>query len=332
MPTETVYGLAADAGQRDAVAAIYTLKGRPAGHPLIVHVPDLAQARKWARFDARAERLVERFWPGPLTLILPRLPQAPAWACGEESTIGLRCPSHPVALALLERFVELGGSGLAAPSANRFGKVSPTTAEHVVDDLGAQAPLILDGGPCEVGVESTIVDLSRARPALLRPGRIRQADLEAVLGEPLVGRDAESPRASGTLAAHYSPHAPLEVIPEPALEARLQACDAANLSVGVWSPEPPTLETRGTGVRHWIGTSSVGAEWEGDLYAAMREFDRLGVDRILVAAPPTGPEWDAVHDRLGRAAAASAGLNELGSHPGETASTLASRLAGDPAR
>lgn len=305
MPTETVYGLAADAAQREAVDAIYTLKGRPAGHPLIVHVPDLAQARRWARFDARAERLAEQFWPGPLTLILPRQPDAPAWACGEESTIGLRCPSHPVALALLERFVELGGSGVAAPSANRFGKVSPTAAEHVLDDLGAQAPLVLEGGPCEVGVESTIVDLSRERAALLRPGRIRQADIEAVLGEPLAARDAHSPRASGTLAAHYSPQAPLEVVPEAQLETRLQVCEAADLSVGVWSPEPPTLETRGTGMRHWLGTSSVGAEWEGDLYAALREFDRLRVDRILVAAPPTGPEWDAVHDRLARAAAAA---------------------------
>jgi L-threonylcarbamoyladenylate synthase len=158
---------------------------------LIVHVPDLVQGRRWARFDDRAERLVAAFWPGPLTLVLPRAEAAPAWACGGQASIGLRCPSHPVARALLERFVALGGSGVAAPSANRFGRVSPTRAEHVIDDLGADAPLVLDGGAAEVGVESTIIDLTRGRPVLLRPGRIGRAALEAALGEPVDERAAQ---------------------------------------------------------------------------------------------------------------------------------------------
>ncbi len=171
--TETVYGLGADAAQGEAVAKVYALKGRPPDHPLIVHVSDLEQARTWAQFDERALRLAGAFWPGPLTMILPRRADAPAWACGGQSSIGLRCPSHPVAQALLARFVALGGSGVAAPSANRFGKVSPTTAQHVLDDLGANAPLILDGGACEVGVESSIVDLARARSSLVCVRRVQ---------------------------------------------------------------------------------------------------------------------------------------------------------------
>jgi L-threonylcarbamoyladenylate synthase len=177
-PTETVYGLGADAGSRDAVARIYALKGRPADHPLIVHVAAVAAARRWGRWNDLAERLAQAYWPGPLTLILPLVDGAPTHACGGQSSIGLRIPAHPVALELLERFEALGGTGIAAPSANRFGKVSPSRAEHVADDLGADAPMILDGGPCEVGVESTIIDLTRAQPVLLRPGRVHRSSLE----------------------------------------------------------------------------------------------------------------------------------------------------------
>ena len=167
LPTETVYGLAADASQAQAVQAIYTLKGRPPGHPLIVHVASKASAQRWGVFDARAHALASAFWPGPLTLILPRQPDAPAWACGGQDSIGLRCPSHPVAQALLAAFKN-GQGGIAGPSANRFGHVSPTTAQHVLDDLGEQTPLLLDGGPSEVGVESTIVDLTTPKARLLR--------------------------------------------------------------------------------------------------------------------------------------------------------------------
>ena len=304
LPTETVYGLGADAAQRDAVAGIYALKGRPADHPLIVHVVNAAQALKWARFDERALRLAQHFWPGPLTLILPRLPQAPAWACGGEASIGLRCPSHPVARALLERFTQLGGSGVAAPSANRFGKVSPTQAGHVLDDLGVHSPLILDGGPCEVGVESTIVDLTRETARLLRPGRIRREAIERVLGAPLADRDAQAPRASGTLAAHYSPRAPVELIDAAALAARLADCAQAGLRVGLWSSDSLAAGP-GISLVQWIAAPAQADAWEADLYDALRRFDAANVDRIIVVRPPASPDWEAVRDRLTRAAAAT---------------------------
>ncbi|MEI7444033.1 MAG: L-threonylcarbamoyladenylate synthase [Burkholderiales bacterium] len=295
LPTETVYGLGADASNREAVQRIYATKGRPPGHPLIVHVPDVATGRRWGVFDERAERLAAAFWPGPLTLVLPRVAGAPAWACGGQPSVGLRCPSHPVAHALLARFVALGGSGVAAPSANRFGRVSPTRAAHVVDDLGADAPMVLDGGAAEVGVESTIVDLTRARPVLLRPGRIGRDALERVLGEQVADRDADAPRVSGTLAAHYQPDTPVEVLPASGLSGRLAALGPAR--VAVWStgaPLPPPA--------HWEPASPHPEAREAALYDTLRRLDALGLDAILVEAPPADADWDALRDRLGRAA------------------------------
>jgi L-threonylcarbamoyladenylate synthase len=294
-PTETVYGLGADAAQRDAVAAVYALKGRPAGHPLIVHVADAAHAGRWARLDERAARLAARFWPGPLTLVLPRADGAPAWACGGQPSIGLRCPSHPVAQALLGRFAALGGSGVAAPSANRFGKVSPTSARHVADDLGDAAPPILDGGPSEVGVESTIVDLTRGDAVLLRPGRITREALQAALAGPVLDRDARAPRVSGTLASHYRPDTPVELVDGAALDARLEALAGARLAV--WSPHRPLRP-----VAHWEPAATEAGGFEAALYATLRRLDRLAVDRIVVAAPPGTGDWAAVNDRLARAA------------------------------
>lgn len=301
LPTETVYGLGADASQREAVAAIYALKGRPADHPLIVHVVDAAQAQRWGVLDARAQRLMAAFWPGPLTLIVPRAAEAAPWACGGQDSIGLRCPSHPVAHAVLERFTQLGGSGVAAPSANRFGKVSPTTAQHVIDDLGDEAPLVLDGGPCEVGVESTIVDLTRPRAALLRPGRVRRDEIEAVLGQMLADPDEHAPRASGTLAAHYSPRAAVELVDPSALLQRLSDCVRAGQTVGVWSPHDPGASSAVI----WVEAPARPDDWEAALYAGLRALDARGVARMLVAAPPDTPVWDAVRDRLARAAAAT---------------------------
>lgn len=295
LPTETVYGLGADASSRDAVERVYATKGRPAGHPLIVHVPDVAAGRRWGVFDGRAERLAAAFWPGPLTLVLPRVAGAPAWACGGQPSVGLRCPSHPVAHALLARFVALGGSGVAAPSANRFGRVSPTRASHVIDDLGPDAPLTLDGGPSEVGVESTIVDLTRERPVLLRPGRIGRDAIERVLGEAVADRDADAPRASGTLAAHYQPDTPVEVWPTDRLAGRAVALGPAR--VAVWSvaePSPPPAR--------WEPASPQADAREAALYDVLRRLDGLGLDAILVEAPPAGADWDALRDRLGRAA------------------------------
>lgn len=294
LPTETVYGLAADASQREAVARIYALKGRPADHPLIVHVPDLAAARYWAVFDARAERAAAAFWPGPLTLVLPRAPQAPAWACAGQPTIALRCPSHPVAQRVLAGFIALGGHGVAAPSANRFGRVSPTQARHVIDDLGEDAPLVLEGGAAEVGVESTLLDLSRDAPRLLRPGRIGRAQLASALGESVFEAGQDAPRASGTLAAHYQPRTPVIQVPASALAARIAQAGPARF--GVWSSQAPAQP-----VTVWRSMPAHAAEAEAQLYAVLRELDGLQLDQILVERPPAEPEWEAVADRLNRA-------------------------------
>ena len=301
-PTETVYGLGADAGSGPAVAEIYRLKGRPADHPLIVHVTGAGQARRWACWNARAQALADAFWPGALTLILNRLPDAPAWACGGQASIGLRAPAHPVAQALLQAFERLGGMGVAGPSANRFGRISPTRASHVRDDFGAEAPLILDGGPCEVGVESTIVDLSRDRPALLRPGGIDAARIEAVLGEPLAAPDAGAPRASGTLAAHYAPRTRLELVAAGRIEGRLAELAAGGEAVAVWSRQRPLAGHAG-----WEAAAGDPEAFAHSLYEVLRRLDHGGFDRILVEQPPQASGWAAVADRLGRAAVGAQG-------------------------
>jgi L-threonylcarbamoyladenylate synthase len=296
-PTETVYGLGGDASNASAVAAIYACKGRPPDHPLIVHVTGLEAARGWAALPASAERLAQAFWPGPLTMILPLADGAPAFATGGQQTIGLRAPAHPVAIELLRQFAALGGTGVAAPSANRFGKVSPTRAQHVLEDLGPDAPMILDGGACEVGVESTIVDLSRGRPVLMRPGRIGRDALERVLGEPLHERDASAPRASGTLASHYAPATPVMLVAAGTLDAQLATPALRMLRIAAWSAAAPSLP-----VAHWRPAPAGADEFERELYDVLRQLDRLGVDRIVIEAPPGGQRWEAVLDRLGRAA------------------------------
>lgn len=323
LPTETVYGLAADASQAQSVQAIYRLKGRPAGHPLIVHVVDADRAQRWGAFDTRAKALADVFWPGPLTLIVPRQPDAPAWACGGQSSIGLRCPSHPVTQAVLQVFARIDAwGGVAAPSANRFGRVSPTRAQHVLDDLGEQTPLLLDGGPCEVGVESTIVDLTGARARLLRPGRIRREAIEAVLGEPLGGQDADAPRASGTLASHYCPVTPLSVVDEDRLDDVVG--ELAAVRDGSNAVSNPALRSASTGVSGqsgrigvyarrrpanpdvlWLAAPADADGWEQTLYDAMRQLDQQQLARIVIAAPREGPQWDAVMDRVSRAAVRS---------------------------
>lgn len=300
-PTETVYGLGADAANERAVAEIYRLKGRPADHPLIVHVPDAAGAAWWGRWSARAQRLADAFWPGPLTLILPRCDEAPGYACGGQASIGLRVPAHPVARALLAAFAAAGGRGVAAPSANRFGRVSPTTAAHVIDDLGADAPMVLDGGPCRVGVESTIVDLTRDRPVLLRPGGIDSARLEAVLGEPLLARDAQAPRASGTLDAHYAPATPIELVSRAGLQAGIERLHARGRRVAAWSRSPAGAAAD----VHVPMPLRAGAAARA-LYDTLRALDRCGCDRILIERVPVGVAWRAVADRLERAAAGAA--------------------------
>ncbi|MDL2337356.1 MAG: L-threonylcarbamoyladenylate synthase [Pseudomonadota bacterium] len=307
-PTETVYGLGARADDDRAVARIYAAKGRPAGHPLIVHVADVAAARAFsASWPGLAQRLVAAFWPGPLTVIVPRADGIAAACAGGQSTIGLRCPSHPVALALLQACAERGVPGVAAPSANRFGRLSPTRAEHVVEELGADLR-VLDGGPCEVGIESTIVDCSRDRAVLLRPGLLTRSAIEAVLGCALEDRDAQAPRAPGTLDAHYAPRAKVRLMDSGTLRSAMELLASgpsdplseAPLKLAVYSRLLPpagkvaiqqTMPARADHAAH-------------ELFTVLRHFDDQGAQLIWVEEPPAAAEWDGVRDRLIRASAA----------------------------
>ncbi|EHR73077.1 Sua5/YciO/YrdC/YwlC family protein [Burkholderiales bacterium JOSHI_001] len=298
LPTETVYGLAARADDDAAVARIFAAKGRPADHPLIVHVSDAAAAQRFAaRWPASAQRLAQAFWPGPLTLIVPRAPGQADAAAGGQDSVGLRCPSHPVARALLAQCAAVGVAGLAAPSANRFGRISPTTAAHVVQEFGDTLQ-VLDGGACEVGIESSIVDCTREPPVLLRPGRITRADLERVLGAPLGERDGHSPRASGTLASHYAPRAPLRLMGATELQQALQALPRGGQGLAVYSrslavPSAVALQRRMPGDAR---------EAAHELFSVLRGFDDQGAQLIWVEQPPDEAAWDGVADRLRRAA------------------------------
>lgn len=308
LPTETVYGLGADALDPVATATIFAAKGRPADHPLIVHLPAAEHLPRWARsIPKEAIALARAFWPGPLTLILPREADVPDAVTGGQDTVGLRVPNHPVALALLAAF----DSGIAAPSANRFGRISPTTAAHVEHELGERVELILDGGPCQVGIESTILDLSRDEPEILRPGAIAAEDIARVIGRrPKVRGEAvapveetvDTPRVSGSLAAHYAPSTPLRLLPaemlvEEAAELAGEGSRVAVLAHGCADPG----DSRFT----WIAAGADAAVYAHDLYAHLRALDALGADFILVETPPVHPAWSAIADRLGRAAVGS---------------------------
>ena len=303
-PTETVYGLGADATNPAAVARIFAAKGRPADHPLIVHLAGHDAVDRWAEeVPAVAWELMEAFWPGPLTLILKKQAWVPSTVTGGQDTVGLRVPGHPVALELLRRFAADGEpGGIAAPSANRFGHISPTTAAHVGEELGDRVALILDGGPCTVGIESTIVDCSRGAPVILRPGHISAAHVEVVSGvQPrLVAGGA--PRVPGALEAHYAPQTPLRMVAGERLIDFLGAQRKQGARCGVIGHSQPPQ----AGVPHlWRLLSADPVAYAHDLYAALRDMDNAGVALIVVEAPPDRPEWAAVTDRLRRAAAGS---------------------------
>ena len=308
-PTETVYGLGADADNVAAVRAIFAAKGRPADHPLIVHVAGADAIAAWsAGAPAAARLLAQTFWPGPLTLVLPRSPRAHDALTGGQPSVGLRCPSHPWARALLEAFVRRKGdaaAAVAAPSANRFGRISPTTAAHVRADLGEKpqgaVDLILDGGPCPVGIESTIVDLTGAAPRLLRQGAVTRRQLEHALGCAVADAGADAPRASGRLKSHYAPRTPLELVPATQLPARVNAL--RGMPLAVLAPAAALLDRPAHVVLRLVAPAEA-AEYARRLYAALHQLDGSGAARILVAQPPAGEAWDAVHDRLRRAAAA----------------------------
>ncbi|HJV95328.1 MAG TPA: L-threonylcarbamoyladenylate synthase [Albitalea sp.] len=302
-PTETVYGLGARADDDAAVAKIFAAKGRPADHPLIVHVADAAGARVFAAsVPPVAVRLIAAFWPGPLTVIVPRAAQVGAAAAGGQATIGLRCPAHPVARALLQAALGLGVPGVAAPSANRFGRISPTQAAHVAAEFG-DSLLVLDGGASELGIESAIVDCSRGHPVLLRPGVLTRAQIEAAAGEPLRDPDDAAPRASGTLESHYAPRAKLRLMPATALHTALQLLGAEPLKLAVYSRRLPPGQASGSpGLRHRVMPERADAVAH-ELFSVLREFDDEGAQLIWVEEPPASPEWEGVRDRLRRAAA-----------------------------
>jgi len=302
LPTETVYGLAARADSDEAVARIFAAKGRPSDHPLIVHVLDAAGAEPFAdHLPASARRLMDAFWPGPLTVIVPRQPGVATSAAGGQATIALRAPAHPVARAVLAAARALGVNGVAAPSANRFGRVSPTLARHVVEEFGP-ALMVLDGGACEVGIESSIVDCSRERPALLRPGLLSRASIEVALGEPLAEPDAAAPKASGTLAAHYAPSARLRLLDTDSLALRLATAAASRglERVAVYSRAQPPAGL----ACEWQPLPADPAAVAHELFAVLRTLDAAGAREIWVEAPPRDSAWDGVRDRLSRAAAA----------------------------
>ncbi|MDR5830381.1 L-threonylcarbamoyladenylate synthase [Caballeronia sp. LP006] len=316
-PTETVYGLGGDAENPEAIARIYAAKGRPANHPVIVHLAPEADPGYWvSALPADAQKLIDAFWPGPLTLILKRAERIPAAVSGGQDSVGIRCPSHPVAQRLLSAFHVLRSGtgkqgGVAGPSANRFGHVSPTSAQHVRDEFGASVH-VLDGGTAQVGIESTILDLSRGFPALLRPGHVSPLQIADVIGvAPRLpdGTDATAPRASGTLKAHYAPRTPLALLPFAAIEpilvaARANARDkkialvARASSAGDWA--------RDSGV-HFVAAPEDPQSYARELYGLLRALDRANVERILIEKLPESVEWIAVNDRLGRAAAAFEG-------------------------
>ena len=300
-PTETVYGLGARADDDAAVAKIFLAKGRPAAHPLIVHVADAASALAFAaHLPPVARRLIDAFWPGPLTVIVPRAEGMAQAAAGGQNSIGLRCPDHPVALKLLAAAKALGVAGVAGPSANRFGRVSPTRAAHVQAEFGA-ALTVLDGGACGVGIESSIVDCTRDAPVLLRPGTLTRARIEAAAGQLLRDADAHAPRAPGTLLAHYAPNARVRLMATALLDTALQVLAAAPAGLAVYSRSALAGLSPAVRQRRMPADPQAAAQ---ELFVVLRELDAEGVQLIWVEEPPPGPEWDGVRDRLQRASKA----------------------------
>jgi L-threonylcarbamoyladenylate synthase len=288
-PTETVYGLGADAASEKAVARLYAVKGRPAEHPVILHFSSPASAFSWAReVPEAAKKLAAHYWPGPLTLILKRSALAKDFVTGGQDTVGLRVPSHPVAQQLLKEFA----GAIAAPSANRFGRVSPTTPAHVHEDLGKDVDLVLEGGPSDVGIESTIIDLSGTTPVLLRPGRISKQELESLIGT-IGDKAASSPRHSGGLERHYAPRTPARLVPTHALDREIAALKDRVAVLAFSRPDER--------VDFWLRMPREPQAYAQRLYAALRELDSANCEQILVEAPPDNAEWAAVRDRLKRA-------------------------------
>jgi L-threonylcarbamoyladenylate synthase len=299
-PTETVYGLGADAGNPAALQRVFDLKGRPSTHPLIVHVAGGEQLPGWARaIPASAQRLAARFWPGPLTLVLPRAAHVLPLVTGGQDTVALRVPAHPVAQRLLAAF----GGAIAAPSANRYGHVSPTSAAHVRAEFGEQLRIVLDAGEATLGLESTIVACLDERVLLLRPGLITRSALQQVVGPVLTPAVADAPRVPGALRAHYAPRTPLSIVAAAELDVLAAQWAARGVRIGVLAQQPARARARQI---RWIDAGEDPEHYAHDLYAHLRALDASGAQRLLVQEVPPGEPWDAIRDRLSRAAAAHA--------------------------
>jgi L-threonylcarbamoyladenylate synthase len=309
-PTETVYGLGANAQHAEALLRIFKLKSRPTNHPLIVHLDQSRFLHRWAEnVPPAAERLAAKFWPGPLTLVLPRASNVLDLVTGGQSTIAVRVPAHPMAQQLLTAF----GGGIAAPSANRYGRLSATRVEHVREEFGDAVPVVLDGGDCKLGLESTIVDCSTEVPRLLRPGSITLGQLQRVVPELQAGAAAASPRVPGSATAHYAPVTPLEIVPGGQLDEAAARLSASGQRIAVLAMQLPLRVHQHV---TWINARARPEAYAHDLYANLRALDGAGCARILVAEVPAAESWDAARDRLARAAA---GAGSLPGSPGAAA-------------
>jgi L-threonylcarbamoyladenylate synthase len=298
MPTETVYGLAADASNPQAIQKIYQAKGRPSSHPVIVHVASLEQIDDWAiDISPQVKKMLSQFWPGPLTIICKKAPHVSERLTGGQDTLGLRVPNHPVAQALLTAF----GGGLAAPSANRFGRISPTDAKHVKEELGDKVDLILEGGRSTVGIESTILDISQKPYKILRLGAISSQEISRVLGEEVKewAKEPHKVRAPGMLESHYAPQTLLKLVSSLELKDRLRDYSNHYDSIGVLSYHKPVVSLANV---HWLTTDNNAKTYAHELYANLRQLDSQGHNLIIVEAVPDNKEWDAIADRLKRAA------------------------------
>ena len=302
-PTETVYGLGANAANPAAVRKVFDLKGRPPSHPVIVHIDDRKYLRRWVReITPQAEKLAEAFWPGPLTLVLPRAEGVHDIVTGGQDSVAMRIPSHPMAQQLLNAF----GGGIAAPSANRYGRLSATRPEHVRDEFGDAVRVVLDGGESQVGLESTIVSCMGDVSRLLRPGAVTLSQLRRVLGEVLVGADSESPRVPGTPLAHYAPLTPVSLVPGGELDGLADTLSEGGQRIAVLAQRLPLKTYQYV---TWINAGKRADAYAHDLYANLRALDKAGCARILVQEVPGDERWDAVRDRLVRAAANDTGVS-----------------------
>jgi L-threonylcarbamoyladenylate synthase len=295
-PTETVYGLGANAQNPAAVTRIFAAKGRPANHPVIVHLDSPRYLHRWVRdVPEAATRLAQAFWPGPLTMVMPRAANVHDVITGGQDTVAIRVPAHPMAQQLLTAF----GGGIAAPSANRYGRLSPTRAEHVREELGDAVRVILDGGECQLGLESTIVSFEDGAVRLLRPGGVTAARLRQVAGELLGGEGSAAPRVPGSPPTHYAPVTPMTVVPAGEIDAQADAASAGGRRVAVLAQRLPL---RAHKYVTWINAGRRPESYGRDLYANLRTLDKAGCQHILVQGVPDGDRWDAIRDRLLRAA------------------------------